>query len=108
MASLRRTMTRTRTRARSRGNPNAHLRQRGKRAARPNIASMLTTVEWPTRLVSFSGRAFDDAAFPARKEAWLVEFMSERESYRHAPNRERWMPNLAVGQIGPVDVTKAA
>jgi hypothetical protein len=65
MASLRRTMTRTRTRARSRGNPNAHLRQRGKRAARPNIASMLTTVEWPTRLVSFSGRAFDDAAFPA-------------------------------------------
>lgn len=42
-------MIRTARRAnrRKQGNANTALRQRGKRTPRPNIASMLTTVDWP-------------------------------------------------------------
>ena len=100
--------TRTMQRAHARKQGSARTYQRGKRTARPNIASMLTAVEWPTRLVALNGRAFHDGGFEARRATWLDKFHAERASFRHAPNITRWMPQMAVGQIGPVELADAA
>jgi hypothetical protein len=107
MASLQRTMQRSQRSAQHRGQY-----QRGKRTPRAHIASMLTGVDWPVFVVYAAGKSYDERvyrdAFEQRCEAWLNEFRAERASYRHAPNIERWLPQMVAASAQNINLPNAA
>lgn len=116
--------TRTARRAHQRkaGNANTALRSRGKRAPRPFVASMLTTVDWPVFVVevkqTLTQRDYRERYGVSRKQVaaaraeWLDQRRETRENKAMDGRRTRFMTGVfdAMKRAGAqqIDLRNAA